>query len=123
MTEVLKISPEAQQTLMQMQTFQQQMQTMSYQKETLKFQKIEAERALDELKKLKDKDEIFKAVGPILVKTKKADIEAELKEKMETSDVRMKAIEKQEDKIKDKLEEIQKKLEVLLKDEQKADAN
>lgn len=123
MTEVLKISPEAQQTLMQMQTFQQQMQTMNYQKETLKFQKLEAERALDELKKLKDKDEIFKAVGPILVKTKKSDMEAELKEKLETSDVRMKAIEKQEDKIKDKLEEIQKKLEVLLKEEQKAEAN
>lgn len=107
---------------MQMQTFQQQMQTINYQRETLRFQKLEAERALDEMKNMKGSDEVFKAVGPILIKSKKSDIEKDLKEKMEMADVRLKTIESQEEKIRNKVEELQKKLEALLKQEEKAEA-
>lgn len=114
MSEVLKIPPEAQESFMQMQMFQQQMQNVVMQRETLHVQKMEGEKALDELGKLKDSDEVFKAVGPILIKAKKSDLEKELKDKMETIDVRMSTLEKQEVKIREKAEEIQKKLEELL---------
>ena len=105
-----------------MQMFQQQMQSIIMQKETLTFQKVETEKALDELGKLKDSDEVFKAVGPILVKSTKTELEKELKEKMETVEVRLKTLEKQEAQIKEKAEEVQKKLEEILKpaDEQQA---
>lgn len=114
MSDVLRIPPEAQESFMQMQMFQQQMQNMAMQRETLQFQKIEGGKALDELGKLNDKDEVFKAVGPILIKATKSDLEKELKEKMETVDIRLKTIEKQEEKIREKAEEVQKKLEELL---------
>ena len=122
MTEMLKIPPEAQESFIQMQMFQQQMQSILMQRETLSFQKIEAEKALDELGKLKDNDEVFKAVGPILVKSTKTELEKELKEKMETVDVRLKTLEKQEAQVREKAEEVQKKLEDILKpaDEQQA---
>ena len=115
MNEVIKISPEAQQSFMQMQMFQQQMQSINVQKESLKFQKIEAEKALEELGKLKDDNDVFKAVGPILIRSNKTDIEKELKEKMETAVVRLNVLEKQEEKIKEKVQEVQKKLQESLK--------
>ena len=119
MNEVLKLSPETQESFMQMQAFQQQMQQINMQKETLKFQKVEAENAINELKNLKDDSEVFKAVGPILIKSTKSDLEKELKEKMETVEVRMKTIEKQENKIKEKVQKVQEKLQELLKPAEK----
>lgn len=76
----LKITPEAQQILMDLQTFQQQMQTVMIQKETLNIQGIETDKALEELKKATT-EEIYKAVGPILIRSTKKDLEKELSEK------------------------------------------
>ncbi len=115
MTDIIRLPPEAQQSFARMQTLQQQMQNINMQKETLNFQKIESQGALEELEKLKDDAEIFKALGPILVKTKKADMIKELKDKMEIVDVRLESLDKQEEKIREKMEEAQKKLQELLK--------
>ena len=84
MTEQTKLSPQAQQMLIQLQTFQQQIQTIAFQKETLGIQDIELGKALDDLKKAKDDEEVFKAVGPILIKSNKKDLEKELSEKKES---------------------------------------
>ena len=110
MTEVLKIPAGAQEGFMKMQQMQQQIQQINYQKETLRFQKIEAEKALDEMKNINDDTEVFKAVGPILIKSNKSDLEKELKEKMETADIRIGKIEKEEETIKKELTNIQNEL-------------
>ena len=72
--------------LVQMQTLQTQYQTIALQKETLALQKIETEKALEELKKTKDKEDVFKIVGPVLVKSTKADLVKELSDKKEMTE-------------------------------------
>ncbi len=114
-TQAITLPPEAQQLLVQMQTFQHQYQTINVQREALSMQKIESEKALEELKKAKDKEEVFKIVGPVLVKSTKSELIKELGEKKETADLRLKSLEKQEEMLRKKLEENQKKLESMFK--------
>jgi prefoldin beta subunit len=110
----LKLTPETQQILMELQAYQQQMQTVLIQKETLSIQNMEIDKALDELGKVKNED-VFKAVGPILIKSDKDKLKKELGEKKETIDLRLKSLHKQEKRMKEKMEENQKKLEEILK--------
>lgn len=106
----MQLSPATQQLLMQMQTFQEQYQSIMIQKEAMKAQTIELDRALEELAKTKDGEEVYKAVGPILVKSTKTELVKEMKEKNEMIDVRLKSLDKQEEKLKEKLKEIQEKI-------------
>ena len=110
----IKITPEAQQILIDLQTFQQQMQTVLIQKESLNLQSIEIEKALEELKKATTED-VYKAVGPILIKSTKKDLEEELGERKETLELRLKSLQKQEDRLKERLKESQEKFEEFLK--------
>jgi len=113
----LKLNPETQQMLIELQTFQQQMQTVLLQKESLNIQSMELDKALEELKKATTED-VYKAVGPILVKSTKKDLEIELVEKKETIELRLKSLQKQEDRIKEKLKDVQGKFEDFLKSSQ-----
>ena len=113
----IKITPEAQQMLMDLQTFQQQMQTVMIQKESLNVQNIEIEKALEELKKTTNED-VYKAVGPILIKSTKKELEKELSEKKETLDLRLKSLQKQEDRLKERLKSSQEKFEEFLKNQE-----
>lgn len=110
----IKLPAEAQQALMEIQMFQQQMQTVVAQKEALNLQGMEIDKALDELIKSKE-DDVYKAVGPILIKSTKKELEAELREKKETISLRVKSLEKQETRIRDKVKEVQEKLEQMIK--------
>ena len=112
--EGIKITPEAQQVLIELQACQQQMQTVLIQKESLNIQNLEIDKALEELKKVK-KEDVFKAVGPILIKSEKAKLEKELEERKETIDLRLKSLQRQENRLKDRLEQGQEKLEEVLK--------
>jgi prefoldin beta subunit len=112
--EGLKLTPEAQQVLMDMQACQQQMQTVLIQKESLNIQSMEIDKALDELKKIKN-EEVFKAVGPILIKSEKAKLTKELEERKETIDLRLKSLQKQESRLKERMDQGQEKLEEVLK--------
>lgn len=110
----VKLTPETQQMLIELQTFQQQMQTVMMQKESLNIQDMEIGKALEELKNATTED-VYKAVGPILIKSTKKDLDKELTEKKESIDLRLKSLQKQEDRIKDKLKEVQGKFEEFLK--------
>lgn len=108
------LPPAAQQLIIQLQTFQQQYQTIAIQKESLIIQKMELDKALDELGKAADKEEVFKAVGPILIKSTKAALSGEMTEKKETVDARLKSVDAQEKKLREKINEIQGKLQSML---------
>jgi prefoldin beta subunit len=115
----IKLSPEAQQILMELQTFQQQMQTVLMQKESLSIQNMEIEKALEELTK-SEHDDVYKAVGPILIKSTKKELTKELNEKKETIDLRVKSLQKQETRLKDKLKEAQERFEDIFKEQEKS---
>jgi prefoldin beta subunit len=113
--EKLSIPPAAQQLLLQLQTLQQQAQATAMQREGMSVQKMDLDKALEELAKAKDGEDVYKAVGPILVKSTKTELTKELKERNETIELRLKSIEKQEEKLREKGRELQGKLSELLK--------
>jgi prefoldin beta subunit len=110
----MKLTPETQQMLMELQAYQQQMQTILMQKESLSMQQMDNDKALEELAKTTH-DEVYKTVGPILIRSTKKDLTEELKERQETIDLRLKSMQKQETRIRDKLKETQDKLEDIFK--------
>ncbi len=114
----MSIPPAAQQAIMQLQTWQQQAQSMAMQRESLTIQKIELEKALEELKKAGEKEDVFKAVGPVLIKSTKSALVKELTEKKETTDLRLKSVEKQDAKIHEKIKEVQEKLGEMIRGEE-----
>jgi prefoldin beta subunit len=100
---------ESQQMLQSAAILQQQLQNILTQKEAIGIQVLEIKKALDELAKAGDK-EIYKIAGPILIKSQKTDVLKELKERDEMFDLRLKSLEKEEKRIKLKLEEFREKL-------------
>jgi len=112
----MKLTPEAQQILIELQTYQQQTQTVLIQKESLNIQNMEIDRALEELGKTTNND-VYKIVGPILIKSNKKDLEKELNEKKETIELRLKSLKKQEDRLREKLKESQEKFEKIFKEQ------
>ncbi|RLJ00803.1 MAG: prefoldin subunit beta [Candidatus Aenigmatarchaeota archaeon] len=104
MTELPK---EAQDLLMKVQMQNQELQEIIMQKQNRGMQKMEIDEAL---KEIKDKTEIYKEIGGILVKTDKDKVQKELDEEKEMLVVREKQVNAKEEKLKSEMEVNQKKL-------------
>ncbi|AIY90090.1 prefoldin subunit beta [Geoglobus acetivorans] len=104
-----ELPPQVQNLAGQLQQVQQQLQLIISQKAQLEGLIKEAKDALDELQK-SDSDVAYRAVGNVLVKLKKEEIEKDLQEKIETYEVRKNMLERQEGKLRDRLAELQEKL-------------
>ena len=113
-----KISPEVQRLAAQLQQQQQQLRNISLQKQSFSYQKVEIENALEELKNVK---EVFKVVGPILIKKSKEEIEKELRNALDRIDGSLKMIEMGEEKLKESVLKNQEKVEKLLRGENTED--
>lgn len=105
---------ETQRMVNEFQVYQQQMQSLLMQKENLKMQNIEVDKALEELNATKQKS-AYKMTGNIMINKPVDELKKELQEMKEAVDVRMKSLEKTEEKFNDRLQELQKKLEGALK--------
>jgi prefoldin beta subunit len=99
----------SQNTLAQAQAYQQQAQGILLQKENISIQLTEIKKALEELGKTTE-SEIFKMSGPILIKSTKSSVKKELAEKEEVLSIRMKTLEKNEKKVRERLTEMRDKL-------------
>ncbi len=66
----------------------------------------ELEKAIEEAEK---STEIYRTIGPILVKVEKERIEKELEEEKEEIDIKLKTLESQEERIKGKIKDAQEK--------------
>lgn len=96
-----------QEKIQALQLLEQNMQSFLMQKQQFQSQLVEIESALSELGKSK---EAYKIVGNIMVSSDKESLEKELKEKQETFGIRIKAIEKQENSIKDRAKKLQEEV-------------
>ena len=90
--------------LQELQVLEQNLSNLSVQKQTLQIQLSEIESAL---KELETKDKAYKIVGNILIETDKVTLVEDLKNKKEVTELRLKSIDKQETKLKDKAKELQ----------------
>ena len=102
-------SKNVQQLLGQAQLYQQQMQSILNQKELISMQVMEIDKALEALETTKEKD-VFKISGPILIKTGKILVKKELNEKKEAISLRIKSLEKGENRLKAQIEELRARL-------------
>jgi prefoldin beta subunit len=98
----------------QFQNYQQQLQNLLIQKESLKLQNIEIERALEELNRSKEKN-AYKITGSIMVSKPVEELKKELGETKETLELKIKSLEKTEERMTSKLSEIQAKLKETLR--------
>ena len=97
----------------QMQTQLQMIQQQRYQVESrLK----EVEEALEELEKTNDKTQIYKSVGSVLIKAKgKKEVVEELESTKESLYLRKNTLNKQEGRTREKLTELQSKVQNAMK--------
>jgi len=109
-----ELPPQVQNMLAQLQQIQQQLQMVLTQKVQLENSLKETENAIQEVEKVGDDTPIFKTVGTVLVKTSKEQILNELREKKDTFEIRIKALERQEEKLKERLQDLQRKIRSLL---------
>jgi len=84
--------------------------TVSGQKQQLQMQSSALQQALDELAKTKEK-RVYKAVGNILIQTDTPIVKKELEEKKESTDLRIKTLQKQEDSLVNKLNKLKSEIE------------
>ena len=102
------MNKETEQKIEQLHLFEQNLQSISVQKQNFQTQLIEVENALEELSKSKDK--VYRIVGSIMVLSEKKDVERYLNSKKEIFDLRIKNLEKQENKFKEKVNEVQQEV-------------
>lgn len=103
------VSEQAKQIIGQAQAYQQQLQAIMAQKENMKLQSTELEKAIKDVTETKETS-VYKMSGPVLLKTRKADALKDLKEKQEFIRTQLNAMEKNEEKLKSRLEELRGKL-------------
>jgi len=101
---------ELQKEVQEYQLAQQQLQIILNQKMQSTMQMRENKDALEELRTAAAGTEVFKSIGRILVKADMGDLKEELSDDAETLDVRIKSLEKQEKKLKDKMGDMEKSL-------------
>lgn len=103
----MKLGKETQEKIQQLQMMEQNLQAFLTQKQSFQTQLIEVESAL---KGLKNTKQAYQIVGNIMISSKKEELEKDLKEKKEQLSLRIKTLEKQEGKIKQKAQDLQKEI-------------
>lgn len=91
----------------QLQILQQNLQTISAQKQQYENQLVEIESALAELSTT---EKAYKIVGKLMLAAPKEKLATELQEKKETMEIRLRNFSKQEEKLRQSLEDAQQHL-------------
>ena len=118
-----QMPPWLQEQIGKLQQSQQSLQSIMAQKQQVEMDSAEADKALEELKKAGDDDEVFKHAGSILIKSTKNVIIEELEEKKELAKTKITVLTKQEERIKVSLQEQEKKIQEMLKNPTSPDSN
>ncbi len=102
-----KAAQEAQESIKQLQMIEQNLQNILAQKQAFQAQLIEVESALSELEKAKT---AYKIVGNIMVAANADELKSDLTSKKEMAEVRIRTLEKQEEKMRETASDIQSKV-------------
>jgi len=91
-------------SIQEMQFLEQNLQNILMQKQAFQMEFAETQGSLKEIKEAKD--DVFKIVGQLMIKSDKAKLEEELTNKEKMVDLRIKSLEKQEAELSGKLTEL-----------------
>ena len=92
----------------EMQFLEQNLQNLLMQKQAFQIEMTETQSALNEINTAKD--DVYKIIGSLMLKTEKAKLKDELTNKEKLLDLRLKTLEKQERNFTPKLEELREKI-------------
>ncbi|MCD6535616.1 MAG: prefoldin subunit beta [Thaumarchaeota archaeon] len=109
-----EIPPSVKQQLARYQQLQQTLNVILVERQKLEAELLEVKDALEELQKSPDDAMVYKAVGPILVQSSKQKLIEELNERKELAETRLKLLEKQEQRTREQLENLQRELRNML---------
>jgi len=101
----MKVEKETAEKIGQLQLIEQNLRSLVIQKQTFQSQLLEIENAMEELKD--SKGETYKIIGTIMVASDKNKLSEDLESKKEVVELRIKNLENQEKKLREKTEEIQ----------------
>nr|WP_321351840.1 prefoldin subunit beta [uncultured Methanoregula sp.] len=108
------ISPKMQNQLAMLQQIQQQLQTILQQKAQYEMAVREAKRAEEEISESAEDAVMYMTVGTVMMQKKKEVVKAKLTEKVETLELRIKSLEKQEKMLQGKFEQMQAQLKAAI---------
>jgi len=91
----------------QLQVAEQNMQQLLMQKQAFQTQLMEVESAQEEIK---NSDTVYKVIGSLMLKSKKEDIEKDLKDKNEVLSLRLKNIERQEEAAQERVRKLREEI-------------
>jgi prefoldin beta subunit len=103
----MKTENQMQEKINQIQVIEQNLHSVINQRQTFQAQNMEVESSLLELSKTKN---AYKIIGNIMVATDAENLKKDLLSKKEMLDIRVKSVQKQEEKLKQKIAEIQKEV-------------
>jgi prefoldin beta subunit len=110
MTDV-EMSKQLQDQINRLQQMRMQLQMLMQQRQQVELRLKETQEAITEIQNTDDKTAIYKSIGALLIKTKgKTDVLKELKENEESLELRKNTLEKQEGRTKEKVNELQSKI-------------
>jgi prefoldin beta subunit len=107
------MNEQVQEKIGQIQLIQQNLENFSMQRQQFQLQQTEIETALVEIE---NTNTTYKIVGNIMILTDKDQLKKDLDEKKETLAIRVRTIEKQEEKLRIKFEELQQEVMKNLED-------
>jgi len=108
------ISPKVQNQIGMLQQIQQQLQTILQQKSQYEMAVREANRAKEEISDSPEDAVMYMSVGTVMMQKKKDVIDARLNEKVETLELRIKSLEKQEKMLQGKFEQLQAQIKAAI---------
>jgi len=115
---VPELTEEQKRNIADFQAFQQQLQLVLLQRQQVAIQLAEAKRAAEEVKK--SEGGLYRFAGTVLVPKKREELEKELASEAEALEARQGVLQKQEEKIRERLQVLAKKLEELEKPQSSA---
>ena len=94
---------------------QQNLQSVLVQKQQIDLEIIEIDKALAELEKSADDVKVYKSAGTVMVSSNKADVVKDLTESKDLSNTKLSVLNKQEERLKENIKEVQTKLDESMK--------
>jgi prefoldin beta subunit len=110
-----EIPPWLREQLARLEQLQQNLQTITLQKQQVEAELSEVDKALEELNKSPESDQIYKYAGSLLLRVKRDAILKELDERKEVANTRNLVLTKQENRFKESVRELQTKIEDALR--------
>ena len=110
-----EVPPWLKEQLERYEQLQQNLQSVLVQKQQVDLEIIEISKALEELNKSADDVKVYKSAGTVMVSSNKADVVKELTESRDLSNTKITVLNKQEERLKESLKEVQEKLDETMK--------